>query len=319
MPRPTMPTTPADDLELIDDMLVEWNATPRAKAVARYTLAAFARWLDARGTTLVDATQVDCQVWLDQRAGEVKASTCAKQWSELRAFYATAAADTLTDPLQGRRSPMARIRQPRMPRYPITHAATVEEVDAVCATFDRRSGVGLRNVLAVSLMFRSGLRVGELCPLDLYHVDLERRTVDIVQSKTDQPRRVPLHPETMTVLQRYLRRRGDRPGPLLLNVGGRRRSDRMTTTSLQNVVKRAANTAGVAVTPHSLRRGFVVEHLEHGGDAASAMIVGGWSSETMIVRYSADRRAQVGQARFDEVAARQVRSRDGVRSLRAVR
>lgn len=319
MPRPTMPATDADELELIDDMLVEWNATPRARANARSTVAAFARWLAARGTTLADATQADCRAWLDQRAGEVKASTCAKQWSDLRAFYAVAEADTLSDPLGGRRSPMARIRQPRMPRYPITHAATVAEVDALCATFDRRSGVGLRNMVAVSLMFRSGLRVGELGPLDMYHVDTERRTVDIVQSKTDEPRRVPLHPETMTVLSRYLRRRGDRPGPLLLNIGGRRRSDRMTTTSLQNVVKRAAATAGVPVTPHSLRRGFVVEHLEHGGDAASAMIIGGWSSETMIVRYSADRRARVGQARFDEVAARQVRSRDGLASLRAVR
>jgi hypothetical protein len=72
-----MPTTPADELELIDDLLVEWNATPRAKANSRVTVAAFARWLDARGTSPADATQADCQAWLDQRAGEVKASRCA--------------------------------------------------------------------------------------------------------------------------------------------------------------------------------------------------------------------------------------------------
>ena len=79
---------------------------------------------------------------------------------------------------------------------------------------------------------------------------------------------------------------------------------------MQNIVKRAAATANVPVTPHSLRRGFAVESLPHGGDAATLIVLGGWDSETMIVRYMADKRqAKTAQTVFDAVAQRQVQAR----------
>jgi integrase/recombinase XerC len=314
MPRKTMPPTPVDDLELIDDMLLEWSATDAAKANARYTLAGFARWLAARDTTLSSATSKDCIEWLRHRHTEVQAKTVAKNWSELRAFYAVAVTDP-TDPLAGRASPMGRIKMPRFPKYARTHAATVAEVDAVVRTFDNRTGLGLRNAAMISVMFRSGLRVGEVAALDRGDLDVEARTVHLGFTKNLEPRTPALHPETLTLLRRYLRRRGDAPGPLFINVGGRRQTERMTRTAVQNIVKRAATTAKVPVTPHCLRRGFVVEYLAHGGDVATLMVIGGWESETMIVRYMGDRRALTAQAVYDSVAARQVAAR---RRLRAV-
>ena len=56
-----------------------------------------------------------------------------------------------------------------------------------------------------------------------------------------------------------------------------------------------AKRAAVALTPHSLRRGFVVEYLAHGGDIATLMIIGGWSSEVMIYRYLGEARARTAQ------------------------
>lgn len=293
-----MTDTPYRELELIDDILDEWRATDAARKAARYTLAAFARWLAAHGSSLADATPAECKAWLAERGTEVKAVTVAKQWSELRAFYRVAAEDP-TDPLAGRASPMARIHAPRFANFAFTHAASPDEVAAVIATFDRRSGLGLRNAAIVSLMFRSGLRIGEVVALDVADIDVERATVHLGYTKNGDPRLPPIGRETMTLLVRYLRRRGDSPGPLFVNVGNRRRTERLPRNAVQNIVKRAAATAGVPqVTPHSLRRGFVVEWMSKGGSAASLMVIGGWSSETMIVRYMGGKRAETAAAEY---------------------
>lgn len=314
-----MTNTPALDpaeLEFIDDMLVEWNATDNARDVARCNVRTFARWLAAErpGTTLVDATQADCVAFLRHRGTVVAKSTVVRNWSDLRAFYAAAQTD-VTNPLDGRVSPLARIKMPRAPKFAITHAASVAEVDKMMATFDLRTGVGLRNAAIVSLMFRSGLRVSEVAAVYLSAVDFDERHITIGLTKTLIPRRPSLHPETLALLKRYLRRRGDRPGPLFVNVGTRSKGGGLTTSAMQSMFKRHAAIAAVPVTPHTLRRGFVVEYLTHGGDVPTLMVIGGWSSEVMIVRYMGDQRALTAQAVYDVVAQRQVASRRRLTSV----
>lgn len=299
MPHPTLDP---DELEFIGDMLDEWNATDAARKVARYNVITFARWLAP--TRLADATPDDCKRFLRDRARTVAAATVVRNWGDLRAFY-RCAEDDITNPLDGRRSPMARIKMPRAPKYALTHAATVDEVDKLLATFDRRTELGLRNAAMVSLMFRSGLRVAECSRACLADVDVEGRRITLGLTKNLQPRQPLLHPETLALLKRYLRRRGDRPGSLF----------GASTSAIQTVVKRAAAAASVPVTPHCLRRGFVVEYMSHGGDVATLMIIGGWSSEVMIVRYMGDLRVRTAQTVYDDVARRQLASR---RRLRAV-
>ena len=309
------PATPAE-LDLIDDLLVEWAATDRTKDQARYMLARFAHWLAGRGSTLAAATQADCVDYLRQRRAEVGAASVVKTWSVLKAFYKVAEGD-IADPLGGRRSPMARIPKPAAPRYARTKAARGDELDALMATFDRRATLGLRNATMVSLMWRSGLRVGELPQLDLADVDLEARRILIADTKNDEPRRPPIHPDTLALLRRYLRRRGTHAGPLFRAEGPRRRSERLTVGSIQTMFKRAAAHAGVTLTPHTLRRGWWAEYVDHGGDVVTGMHIAGWSREEMPHRYLADRRDDSAQAVFDAVAARQIAADRGRRRLRA--
>lgn len=309
------PLDPAEQL-FIEHMIDAWDATEAASKVACCNVATFARWLrDKRHLRLTEATEADCRAYLKHRAGVVAASTVVRNWSDLRAFY-TACETDVTRPLGvGVRSPMADIKMPRAPKYAITHAATVAEVDAMIATFDCRTGLGLRNATMVSLMFRSGLRVSEASRAMLGDVDIDGRQIMLGLTKNLQPRLPSLHPETMMLLKRYLSHRGTKPGPLFVGAGQRGRGGRLPTAAIQNVVKRAAAKAAVPVSPHSLRRGFVVEYMTHGGDVATLMILGGWESEVMILRYMADARATTAQAVFDTVAQRQIASRRGLRRV----
>jgi integrase len=303
------------DPELIATMLTEWEATPRTRDGARYTLVAFAAWLAGHDAELATATPELCRAWLDERKATVAASTVVRNWSQLRAFYAHCTDDDDDAPLLDIANPMRRIKMPRAPKWAVTHAATVAEVDAVLATFDARSMLGLRNRIAVSLMFHSGLRVSEVGRIDLADIDLDGRSIVLPETKNGQPRIPPIHPTTYRMIVRYLTMRGDRPGPLLWNTGNRRASNRLTTNALQNVIKDAAAATDLAVTPHSLRRGFVVAYIANGGSTAACMIIGGWESETMIVRYLADARAGTAQVDFNAVAARQIAAAKADRQL----
>ena len=202
---------------------------------------------------------------------------------------------------------------------PATRAAKPDEVEALLDAFGTDEA-GRRNQAMVSLMWRSGMRVGELPGIDLADLvdwGTTGRQIILLRGddvKTGEPRRVPVHPETQRLIGRYLRKRGRLPGPLFMGRIGHtaNRDGRMTTQSIRDMVKRAAKKAGVPVSPHQLRRGFVSQYLRASrGDVLGLEVIGGWSDHRMPRRYLADEEAEAGIDRFFDVA-------DNPRRLRAV-
>jgi integrase len=321
MPWPTPIADPdPTDLELAHVVMLDWPAGARHKANTALTVKAFAGWLAARATRLFEAEPGDCREWLAARVTLVAPNTQVSNWTQLKGFYAQAEGD-LAEPLQGRRSPMARIPMPRIPKYVRTKAATLAEYETLLTAFDKRTTLGLRNATMVSLMFRSGMRVGELAGLDLDDVDFANEELHLAVTKNGEPRTPPIHTETMRLLRRYLLGRGDTPGPLFVNEGPRGASARLNTGAIQNMFKRTAARAGVALTPHTLRRGWLAEFMTHGGNLVDAMTIAGWTREVMPHRYLASRRTETARANFREVAARQMAAQnEGVarRRLRAI-
>ena len=282
---------------------------------------AFAGWLAHRGTGLFAATPADCREWFAARRELVAPATQVANWTQLKGFYAQAKTD-LAEPLGEARSPMARIPMPAAPKFARTKAAGLDEYETLMKAFDKRTTLGLRDATMVSLMFRSGLRVGELAQLDLADVNFLTEEIELALTKNGEPRTPPIHPETMRLLKRYLFGRGDGPGPLFVNEGPRALSVRLKTGSIQTMFKRAAARAGVELTPHTLRRGWLAEFMQHGGNLVDAMTIAGWTRETMPHRYLASRRTETARANFREVAARQMAAaNEGTarRRLRSVR
>ncbi len=61
------------------------------------------------------------------------------------------------------------------------------------------------------LLWCTGMRRGELTVLDLAHLDLDAGVLTIPKTKNGTPRRCRLLPETIGLLDRWLRRRGYAP------------------------------------------------------------------------------------------------------------
>lgn len=293
--------------------------TPAVKVNAVSKLNQWCAWLDRHGVELLDAERAHLRRYLAERqeAG-IGASTRHKDWQMVSAFYAWAST-------AGRRgggglladNPMEAVRGPRVPKQRTTRAAKPDEVNALEDYFEQiarqRRGGGeaeraRRNAVAVSLMFRSGVRVGELAWIDLADVVTRPNGRQAIQlhaahTKSAQDRMVPVMADTERLLKRYLRMRGEASGPLLRGREAHTVSadGRMTSRSIAETITRAARRLGLDVRSHQLRRGFTAQYLRAGGDVLSLEVVGGWADHRMPRLYLADEEAEAALDRFHDV------------------
>jgi integrase/recombinase XerD len=110
----------------------------------------------------------------------------------------------------------------------------------------------------------SGLRVGELCALDVEDVDFSDGVISVKSGKGDKGRIALIEEKTVNALKDYLDARKATSGPLFLSTHRLRINER----TIQRIIKRYAVKAGITknVTPHVLRHTFATTLLKQGAD-----------------------------------------------------
>ena len=221
----------------------------------------------ARGVA-VDALELSLlRSWLAEqtRRGAAR-TTVARQVSSAKTFCAWAVREGLLGT-----NPAARLQAPKAHRVLPTVLGAEQAARAVdTAVADPEhpdDPVALRDRLIVELLYSSGIRVGELCGLDLGDVDGDRRVLRVV-GKGDKQRAVPYGVPAGRALTDWLT--AGRPAlataasgeALLLGVKGGRLDQRMART----VVHRATAAQGAEIGPHGLRHSAATHLLEGGAD-----------------------------------------------------
>ena len=102
---------------------------------------------------------------------------------------------------------LPKIRVPRDASIPSVWSP--ELIDKLLLVIDRSSAKGRRDYAILLLACRLGLRVGDIRKLRLDHINWDESRIEITQSKTDVPLRLPLSEEVGQALIDYLR--SDRP------------------------------------------------------------------------------------------------------------
>jgi site-specific recombinase XerD len=150
-----------------------------------------------------------------------------------------------------------------------------------------RGFLALRNLVALELLFATGMRVGELVSLRLKDWREDDQSF-VVQGKGDR-QRLAILPDDRSVaaVQAYLpKRRALQVGQdaLLLNAAGRP----LSTQGVARVLDRFAHQAGVPthVTPHMIRHTVATLLLRHGADIRVVQEVLGHTSITTTQRYT---------------------------------
>jgi site-specific recombinase XerD len=160
----------------------------------------------------------------------------------------------------------------RVPLPPAGHPDAAAEAAA--------GAIALRDRAVLELLYATGIRVSELCGLDLGDVDRSRRVVRVL-GKGAKERSVPYGLPAEEAVDAWLRRgrrhlAGPRSGKALL-LGAR--GGRLNPTSVRQLVASYAEEAGLPHTsPHGLRHSAATHLLEGGADLRSVQELLGHAS-----------------------------------------
>ena len=192
-------------------------------------------------------------------------SSLARRAAAARTFTAWAHRDGLLD-----RDAGAQLASPKA-RRDLPGVLRDDQAAALVTTPAGDDPLPLRDRLILELLYATGIRVSELCGLDVDDVDRSRRLVRVL-GKGAKERSVPFGEPAEAALDTWLRRgrpalATPRSGPALL-LGAR--GGRLQPTTARAVVSRYAEAAGLPhVSPHGLRHSAATHLLEGGADLRS--------------------------------------------------
>lgn len=213
-------------------------------------------------------------------------------------FRALWRAGVWTDERRARAADVPPVRGNREPPGRNIPAAELASLVRVAAERERPD-LAARDV-AVLAVLRAGLRLAELCALDVADVELDGDdgpSVLVRRGKGNRQRRVELNDAERGALADWLDVRGDWPGPLFVTFppyrGGPTRH-RLGRESVRRMLDRLSAGAGVAPsTPHDWRRSVIGDMLDAGVDLATVQRFVGHASPTTTASY--DRRGRRAQ------------------------
>lgn len=157
--------------------------------------------------------------------------------------------------------PTALLEAPKMWQL-IPEVLTSDEIEALLSAPDVDLEEGGRDKAVLETLYATGIRVSELCSLDLH--DVGENTVRVI-GKGGKERIVPIGEEALLAIDTYLGQwRDDKKKPLFLSKQGKR----LNRTTVWKQIKRYAKKAGIQkeVSPHTLRHSFATHLLDHGAD-----------------------------------------------------
>ncbi|MBF6329359.1 tyrosine recombinase XerC [Nocardia transvalensis] len=206
--------------------------------------------------------------WLAaQSAGGAARTTMARRASAARTFtgWLTRTGRLAVDP--GPRLGSARAH--RVLPAVLGREQASEAMAAAESGAEQHDPMALRDRLIVEMLYATGIRVSELCGLDIDDVDRERRQVRVL-GKGNKERTVPFGVPADQALEAWLRY--GRPGfataesgrALLLGRRGRRLDQRQARTVVHEVV--SAIPGAPDMGPHGLRHTAATHLLEGGAD-----------------------------------------------------
>lgn len=203
--------------------------------------------------------------------------TIARKAAALRRYFAWASLEGLveTDPTHGLQVSAGHGRLPRvLSRNELEHL-----LDGPLG--DEPEWRRHRDDALLEVLYGSGVRVSELCDLELADLDLDRRAVT-VWGKGAKQRRVPLSEPAVGALSAWLAIRDEVIAESSV-VFGNERGRPMTPRDVRRVIDRRS---AVPTHPHALRHSFATHLLDGGADLRAVQELLGHADVATTQRYT---------------------------------
>lgn len=260
-------------------MLRSWLSSTLAQGATRSTAArktsslrSFCRWAHHRGFLSADPSAVLVSARADQRLPEViDVDTAARLLNHAAALVVAPQEDagSIEGAPTGHTQPTAQNPVPKK----------VQEKNLACA---------LRDWAMLELIYSAGLRVSELCVLDITSIDPSTGTIRVI-GKGNKERVVPVGDVAVRAWEAWMHR--GRP-LLVAEHSGRalflgKRGGRIDPRTVRQVVHDMTAQAGVKdLAPHALRHTAATHLLQGGADLRAVQEILGHASLATTQRYT---------------------------------
>ena len=216
-----------------------------------------------------------------KREHQYSNATMARKIAAFKSFFGWARKTYLiaTDPAEDLELPK--------PEQTIPQDLSGPQADQLLEQPDRSAWLGQRDYTILALALNTGARVSEIVDLDVDDLDFYRDQVRL-HGKGSKERIVPLNRAAKHAAADWLDRREDYgpPADRALFID-RRHKSRMTTRSVQMLVSKHAQAAGLdGVTPHTLRHTFATRLLQRGANLREVQELLGHASPTTTATYT---------------------------------
>jgi integrase/recombinase XerC len=227
--------------------------------------------------------------WLaTQQSGGGARTTIARRAVAVRTFTAWAHKNGLLPEDSG-----ARLATPKSQRT-LPHVLSISETNEVfdsmeSAISEEADPHAIRDVAIVEVLYSTGIRVSELCGLDLEDIDRSRNTIRVF-GKGRKERTVPLGLPALKALDRWLShaREGYLSGTsglaLFLGARGKRIDPRTVREIVYSALQALPNSPKAG--PHALRHSAATHLLERGADLRTVQEILGHASPATTQIYT---------------------------------
>ena len=226
-----------------------------------------------------DLTIEHIRSWLaNLQTTGIARSTLTRRIVSIRAFTNWAAANGWLDSDLGANLSIPKAHRTLPEVLDVDEAAQILKALEVKAS-EETTAINLRDLAMLEVLYASGIRVSELCGLNLGDIDTSRNTLSVI-GKGDRQRVVPLGIPAMKALQNYL---SNARGEFLNNKSADAvflgsRGKRIDQRTVREVVYEAMKAVGVTMGPHGLRHSAATHLLEGGADLRTVQEILGHAS-----------------------------------------
>ena len=250
-------------------------------------LVDFERYLVERlKLTLLAASHAAIRGYMGTLAVDHAATSRARRLASIKSFYKYLVRQKLLTA-----SPAKLVKSPKQPKS-LPKVLPVDELFAILEMPSLDTVLGLRDKAILEILYGGGLRISELCGLNLLDVDRSGRIIRVM-GKGSKERLCPVNAQSIRALEAYLERRGELfavpregqdPEAVFLNYQGGRLTPRSIGRHLDAYVVKCALQR--KVSPHALRHSFATHLLGGGADIRSIQELLGHASLSTTQRYT---------------------------------
>jgi integrase/recombinase XerD len=235
-----------------------------------YRTKAYCTFLEAREKNPLNADKEDLRAFLAHlKAKGLKFATIESIYTNLSAFYQFLIIEELVE-----YNPILPFRKYYLRRYKNDNDSEIRKLIGVeDASRLVNSILDSRDKCILILLFKTGMRIGELASLDIEDIDLDKGEVTLKHKKKRTNRVLFFDDEAAAILQKWLVARKNRKGAdtnaLFLSKIG----TRITKRTIENAIEKHAERVGLHTpgarleerfTPHCCRHWFVTHLLRAG-------------------------------------------------------